>query len=306
MPTLNIALLQLAGHGADQAANLAAGERACREAARMGADIALFPEMWNIAYTPYSEDVWEMDFDPADPAYDDLRAAWQAQAVPRDGEYVAHFRALARELGMAIVLTYLEAWPGAPRNAASLIDRHGELVLTYAKVHTCEWSLEAACTPGDGFPVAALDTRHGPVQVGIMICFDREFPESARALMLGGAELILVPNSCEMEFNRTAQLQTRAYENMTAVALANYAGMGHSMAFDGIAFAQDERPRDMLVVEAGEAEGVYLASFDLGALRAYRAREVWGDAFRKPGRYAALVEPEAREPFRRRYARRGG
>ena len=306
MPTLNIALLQLAGHGADQAANLAAGERACREAARMGADIALFPEMWNIAYTPYSEDVWEMDFDPNDPAYDNQRAAWQAQAVPRDGAFVRHFCELAAELDMAIALTYLEAWPGAPRNAASLIDRHGEIVLTYGKVHTCEWSLEAACTPGDGFPVAALDTRHGPVHTGIMICFDREFPESARLLMLNGAELILVPNACEMEVNRMAQLRTRAYENMTAVALANYSGMGHSAAFDGMAFGADEQPRDMLVVEAGEAEGIYMARIDLGALRAYRAREVWGDAFRKPGQYGALVEPEAREPFKRRLARRGG
>lgn len=294
MPQLHIALLQLASHGADLAANLEKGEAFCRRAAAQGADIALFPEMWSIGYTFFNPET------PGD------QERWNALAVGSDDPFVTHFRALARELGIAIALTYLERWPGRPRNTVSVIDRRGEILLTYAKVHTCEFDVERHCTPGDGFPVATLETAAGPVRVGCMICFDREFPESARALMLGGAELILVPNSCEMEFNRTAQLQTRAYENMTAVALANYAGMGHSMAFDGIAFAQDERPRDMLVVEAGEAEGVYLASFDLGALRAYRAREVWGDAFRKPGRYAALVEPEAREPFRRRYARRGG
>ncbi len=67
---------------------------------------------------------------------------------------------------MAIAVTYLERWPDAPRNTLSLIDRHGEVALTYAKVHTCDFSLEAALTPGDGFRVCQLDTRAGPVQVG--------------------------------------------------------------------------------------------------------------------------------------------
>ena len=56
-----------------------------------------------------------------------------------------------------------------------------------------------------------------------MICFDREFPESARILMLKGAEIILTPNACEMEDNRICQFKTRAYENMVGVVLANYA-----------------------------------------------------------------------------------
>jgi predicted amidohydrolase len=75
---------------------------------------------------------------------------------------------------------------------------------------------DTACSPGDGFPVAELATRDGVVSVSAMICFDREFPESARALALGGAELILVPNACELgpgtpEFGdaRLAQLRER-------------------------------------------------------------------------------------------------
>jgi len=107
-----------------------------------------------------------------------------AVAVAADGSFVGHFRALSRELGMAIALTYLERWTGAPRNSVSVIDRWGEIALTYAKVHTCDFGMEAACTPGDGFPVATLDTAAGPVRVGAMICYDREFPESARILML--------------------------------------------------------------------------------------------------------------------------
>jgi len=201
---------------------------------------------------------------------------------------------------MAIALTYLERWPAGPRDTVSLIDRHGGIVLTYAKVHTCDFDpVEATCTPGDSFPVGTLETAQGPVKVGDMICYDREFPESARMLMLGGAELILVPNVCDLELNFIAQVRTRAIENMVALALANYAppdANGHSIASDPIAFTE-KGSRDSLVVEAGEQEGVYLASFDLEAIREYRSRELWGNAFRKPHRYGLLVEPRVEEPF---------
>ena len=70
---------------------------------------------------------------------------------------------------MAIAITYLEEWPAAPRNSVSLIDRHGDLVFTYAKVHTCDFDVpEAATTPGDDFYVGALDSAVGPVQIGAM------------------------------------------------------------------------------------------------------------------------------------------
>lgn len=69
-------------------------------------------------------------------------------------------------------------------------------------MHTCDFDKEAALTPGDDFYVAALDTPHGPLNVGALICYDREFPESARLLMLKGAEVILTPNACELEINR--------------------------------------------------------------------------------------------------------
>lgn len=295
MPTLTVALLQMTACAAGQAANLAKGEAFCRCAAAMGADIALFPEMWSNGYA----------LCPPSPA---AAAAMQAQATDADGPFVAHFAALARELGMAIAITYLERWPGAPRNTVSLIDRHGQVRLTYAKVHTCDWGREAALTPGDDFYVCTLDTAQGEVRVGAMICFDREHPESARILMLKGAEVILTPNACGMEENRLGQLRARAYENMLGVALANYAAPqenGHSVAYDGMAFAEDETPRSTLVVEAGEAEGVYLAPFDLDALRAYRRREVWGNAFRKPGCYALLTAAAVEEPFVRESARRG-
>ena len=296
MNQFSIGLLQMASRGRDQQANLAKGDEFCRRARAMGADLALFPEMWNIGYT---------FFKPDEP---DSRAAWAAQAVGPEGAYVSHFQALARELDMAIALTYLERWPGAPRNTVSVIDRLGNIALTYAKVHTCEWDVESALTPGDDFGVCDLDTAGGTVKIGCMICFDREFPESARILMLKGAEVILTPNACGLEQHRIGQFKTRAYENMVGVAMANYAAPdenGHSVAYDGVAFDQDGRSRDTLIVEAGEAEGVYLATFDLDRLREYRAREVWGDAFRKPGRYGPLTDrkPTA-APFERSQATR--
>ena len=89
-----------------------------------------------------------------------------------------------------------------------------------------------------------------------MICFDREFPESARILMLKGAEIILTPNACELEANRIGQFRARAMENMVGVAMANYAAPqenGHSVAFSPICFGEDERSLDPLVIEAGES-----------------------------------------------------
>jgi predicted amidohydrolase len=297
MAVLKIALLQMASHGRDQGANFVKGEAFCRQAAQMGADVALFPEMWNIGYSPFDLD------QPG--AFEQ----WAAQAIgPRDAFFV-HFKALARELDMAIALTYLERWDGLPRNTVSLIDRRGEVVLTYAKVHTCDFApeIDGACTPGEDFYVTTLDTAQGDVKIGAMICYDREFPESARILMLKGAEIILTPNACTLDAPRLKQFQTRAFENMVGVAMANYAvpqNNGHSCAYDPELYIKnDGEARDPLVVEAGESEGIYLAAFDLERLRAYRAREIWGNAYRKPRRYTLLTALDVHKPFTRDDAR---
>jgi N-carbamoylputrescine amidase len=295
MAIVTVALLQMASCGYDQEANLRKGETFCRQAVEMGADIALFPEMWNIGYSL--------------PPAGDLaaRQTLQLRATSVDGPFVAHFRELAQELQMAIALTYLQRWEGAPRCAVSLLDRHGALCLTYAKVHTCDFDKESALTPGDGFDICSLDTAAGEIKVGAMICFDREFPESARILMLQGAELVLTPNACELEQNRLAQFRARASENMVGVAMANYAAPqenGHSVAYDGMPFDEHESSRDMCLVEAGPDEGVYLARFDLDRLRQYRNREVWGNSYRKPRRYGLLTSEAVEPPFVRSDARR--
>ena len=288
MSMLKIALLQIAP-GLTLEENLQKGLSACRQAHQMGADIALFPEMWSNGYRIYGRPVPE----------------WTAEAIPADGPFVSAFGSLAQELGMAIGVTLLERCPSGPRNTLVLFDRFGRRVLIYAKVHTCDFDVERNLTPGDDFYVADLDTAAGTVKVGAMICFDREFPESARILMLQGAELILTPNACPMEINRLAQLRGRAYENMLAIATCNYpAGVpdcnGGSTVFDGVAYLPElESSRDTCILQAPEAEGIYLAALDLDQLRAYRAAEVHGNAYRRPEKYALLLDAAVRPPFLR-------
>ena len=136
-----------------------------------------------------------------------------------------------------------------------------------------------------------------------MICYDREFPESARLLMLKGAEVVLVPNACPMELNRLSQLRGRAFENMMTIATCNYPATvpdcnGGSSVFDGIAYLPHwEGFRDMCVLQTGEEEGIFMAEIDLDLLREYRACEVHGNAYRRPNLYGALLDETVCEPF---------
>ena len=285
MKNLKIALLQLMpGNSLEE--NLAKGADACKKAKKMGADIALFPEMWSSGYK-IPENIEELKTD----------------AVSSDSDFVCSFGELAKKLGMAIGITFLEAFEPLPRNTLCLFDRFGSRVLTYAKVHTCDFGDECRLTAGDDFYTAELDTEQGMVKIGAMICYDREFPESARILMLKGAEIILVPNACPMEINRISQLRARAYENMTGIVTVNYPFgkpdcNGHSTAFDGIAYREGEPgSRDTLIIEAGEREGIYIADFPLDEIRVYRRTEVHGNAFRHPGKYGLLVSEGIEEPF---------
>ncbi len=286
MNLLNIALLQIAPTDSLEG-NLEKGTAACHRAKELGADIALFPEMWSNGYRIYGRPAEE----------------WKAEAISAESEFVRAFGRLAGELDMAVGVTLLEAWEGGPRNTLLLFDRFGERKLTYAKVHTCDFDVERNLTPGEDFYVTDLDTACGPVRVGAMICYDREFPESARLLMLKGAELILTPNACPMELNRLSQLRARAFENMLAVATCNYPDSvpdcnGGSSVFDGVAYLPElAGSRDTCLLQAGGEEGVCVAGLDLDMLRAYRGREVHGNAYRRPKKYALLTDTRIDEPF---------
>ena len=236
---IKIALLQISPCKTVEE-NIEKGIRYCKKAKESGADIALFPEMWSNGYNIYGRHVRD----------------WKREAVSVDSDFVTGFGSLAKELNMAIGITLLEKYGNAPRNSLVLFDRFGEQKFVYAKVHTCDFGAEYDLTPGDDFYVTVLDTECGEVKVGAMICYDREFPESARILMLKGAELILVPNACPMEINRLSQLRARAYENMTAIATCNYPETvpdcnGGSSVFDGVAYLPDsEGSRDTCILQA--------------------------------------------------------
>lgn len=279
---LKIAFLQLQPAGSIED-NMEKGVKACREAKEKGADIALFPEMWSTGYVFPHEKEW-----------------LEQNAVSLDSAYVKQFSALAAELNLAIAVTLLEKHEPKPRNTVCMFDRHGERMYRYSKVHICNFGEdddEGVLDAGDDFCVAELDTAKGRINVGSMICYDREFPESARVLMLKGAELLLVPNACPMEINRLSQLRGRAYENQIAIAICNYPAShrgcnGHSTLFDGVIYhTETGAPRDMLVCETGEEEGIFLAELDVDLLREYRNREKCGLKNRRPELYGMIAKP---------------
>ena len=275
---IKIAFAQiLPGKNLDE--NLSIGKKACIEAKEKGADIVLFPEMWSDGYyLPQDEE------------------KVKSLAISSDSDFVLSFKDLAKELEMAIGITFLEENAPKPLNSVIFFDRNGNDILHYSKVHTCDFSDEIVLSSGKDFYVADLDTGRGTIKIGSMICFDREFPESARILMLKGAEVILAPNACPMEINRLSALRTRAYENMLAVATCNYAEgqpdcNGHSSVFDGVAWLRDEPGvRDMCILEAPGEEGVYVAEIDMDMLRTYRENDVMGDKYRHPECYGIMTE----------------
>eukprot|EP00658_Telonema_sp_P-2_P001778 TRINITY_DN1066_c0_g2_i1.p1 TRINITY_DN1066_c0_g2~~TRINITY_DN1066_c0_g2_i1.p1 ORF type:complete len:486 (+),score=106.01 TRINITY_DN1066_c0_g2_i1:132-1589(+) len=187
--TVTVALLQMAGvnvsssagPGADPvAAHLTKAEKFVRQAAAMGADVALMPEMFSVGYGA------NYPWSPAGtaPGSDELYR-WMDSSQSLDGPYVRRMVALAKELDMAIAAAFLEEMsvPAAngvldryaPRNSVAVIDRHGNIVYTYAKVHTVFMSeVEVMTTAGRGWYSGQLQLRSGQnVSVGSMICFDR-------------------------------------------------------------------------------------------------------------------------------------
>jgi predicted amidohydrolase len=130
-----------------------------------------------------------------------------------------------------------------------------------------------------------LSGIEGEVQVGAMICADREFPEPAHQLMRNGAELIVVPNACDWDDIRTAGLKTRAFENLVGVAMANYptpVNNGESQAYTCVPW-KDGEPSQILIAKADQQEQILLTSFDVDEIRAFRNSESWRMEYRRHG-----------------------
>lgn len=296
-----VALLQL-DHVSSLEASKEKGISACRKAKQLGAHIAVFPEMWNTGYDMLFDgrflDVSELSYEKVN--------QWLNMAIDLKSDYIQAYQKLAQELEMAIVLTFLEKRIGLPQNTAIIIDRFGKIIHKYSKVHTVDFKMEAFMKSGNDFPVSELEyQKDKKVKLGTMICFDRDFPESARALMLNGAEIILVPNACDMTPIRLDTLKVRAYENMIGVVTVNYANNGgKSSAFSPIVRDENRNFLESTLLVLNEEEDIQVVSFDLEELRSYRQRETLGNAYRKPSSYHELVNTEIFSPFIRKDARR--
>ena len=252
MNKFKIAIVQLLS-AKNHEDNLQKGLDACDKAKAQGADLVLFPEMWQLGY--------ERDLVKPE------------NAIGMGSDYIQKFCDKAKELNLAIAITYLGKGKNKPTNSVVIINTAGEIVLEYAKVRICNFDKpECDLEAGEEFKVCEING----IKFGTMICFDREFPESARELMHKGAEIILVPNSCSLVNCpvlgdvRFAQIRARAFENKVGVVVANYPAPkndGHSCAIgvDG-----------KVVFEADEGEGIFVVEFDMDRIRKWRKSEPWG------------------------------
>lgn len=246
-----------------------------KKAAKEGADILLVPECFITSYTLPITNV---------------------EALADEDRLIRDLCAASEQLNIGIVATAFTKGEIKPQNSAFVIDKNGKILMKYAKVHTCDFSYEACLQSGDEFKVCDFDG----VKLGIMICYDREYPESARILMLKGAEIILVPNACCSMKPRLNAFSTRAFENMTGIVMANTNGenAGNSCAYSPICWDENGIPIENEIFVADDvSEGLYFAEFDMDVLRAYRADEMLGNTFRKVKAYAELLNGEIGEPF---------
>lgn len=220
-------------------------------------------------------------------------------ALSDDDDRIKMLCDAARELEIGLVATALTKGKTKPQNSAFVINKNGEILMKYSKVHTCDFADEKSLESGEEFKVCDCNG----VKIGIMICYDKEYPESARVLMLKGAEIILVPNNCGSMKPRVQALSTRAYENMCGVAMANPNGFnaGNSCAFSPICWDKNGICVDnTLLLADDETEGLFYADFDMDKIRYYRENEMMGNTFRKVYAYDELLNAKVEYPFIRK------
>lgn len=246
-----------------------------REAVEHGADILLLPEAFLTGYElPVSNE----------------------EALADSNPYLQQICDTAKQLNLGVIVTAITKGQKKPQNSAYVIDKSGTMLMKYSKVHTCDFADEACLESGEAFHVCSF---HG-IKLGIMICYDREYPESARMLMLKGAEIILVPNDCGAMKPRLCALSTRAYENMVGVAMANPNGenAGNSCAFSPICWDEDGNCVDNILLLADDStEGLFYAEFDMDKIRRYREKEMMGNTYRKVKAYDLLNSEKIEYPF---------
>ena len=265
--------------------NVATAERLVRKAAAEGAQIILIPELFEGYY--FCVDQLPEHF---------------ARALPLEAHpTVEHFRTLAAELQVVLPLSVYELAGKATFNSVVVVDADGSVLGTYRKSHIPDgpgYTEKYYFNPGDtGFRV--WETRYGTIGVGI--CWDQWFPETARCMALLGAEVLLFPTAIGSEppdptwdssghWQRV--MQGHAGANLMPLIAANRVGhepgrADRSITFYGSSFIADATGAK--VAEAGrDGEAVLTASFDLDQLRSMR--HGWGlFRDRRPDLYGPLL-----------------
>lgn len=269
MRELTVAAIQMK-MADDVSVNVATAERLVRDAAKRGARLILIPELFEGLYF-----------------CTDQLAEHMNRARPLEGHpTIAHFAAVARELGVVLPVSFFERANNAAFNSVAVIDADGSVLGIYRKSHIPDgpgYSEKYYFNPGDtGFRV--WDTAVG--HVGIGICWDQWFPECARVLALRGAEVILYPTAIGSEPHDSSWdssrhwqrvMQGHAGANLVPVVAANRFGLEkgqqHELTFYGTSFIAG--PTGEIVTEAGrDDETVLTATFDLDAVA--ELRHGWG------------------------------
>lgn len=278
---LKVAMVQYDANEPNIDFNTKVAMKYIKEAKKSGTGIVLFPECFLTAYC--CPDIVEELLPLEELENDSEFIGWCNSAVTEEEEHVLQIRKLAKELQIGVVITAFTKGEKYPQNTAFIIDRNGDIILKYSKVHTCDFDWERYLESGQEFKVCKFDG----VNIGVMICYDREYPESARELMLQGAEIIFNPNCCGGMEPRLKELSVRAMENMVGVAMANppAPGMGRSAAFNPMVWGENGEVLDNTIIVAEEFfEGIVYAEFDIDVIRKYRENEDLGK-FRKPRAY---------------------
>ncbi len=261
----------------DKQDNLRRGLLAARQAAEAGAALICFAEL---AFEP---------FYPQQEATDEVASL----AEPIPGPVTEAFSRLASELGVVVVLNLFERDGEATYDSSPVIDADGSLLGTTRMVHITDYPgfhEQGYYAPGDtGAPVYATVVG----KLGVAICYDRHYPEYMRALALGGAELILVPQAGTSgewpEGLYEAELRVAAFQNGYFTALCNRVGEEQHLTFSGQSFVCD--PSGHVVARApADEESILYAELDLGEAASSPARELFLRD-RRPELYAEWLSP---------------
>jgi len=221
---------------------------------------------------------------------------WYDTAEPEDGPTVSRMREVAREHGVVLIVPwYEEAQPGVYYNTACVIERDGTVLGKYRKTHIphvgpCFWE-KFYFKPGNlGYPV--WDTSVG--RIGLIICYDRHFPEVARELGLKGAELVFNPSATVESLSRylwELEQPAHAVANGFWIAASNRVGveapLNNSKFYGSSYFCS---PRGKIVAQASDSEDeVLVADLDLDEIR--EVRNTW-QFFRdrRPETYGELAQ----------------